>query len=73
MEYENEYEEMVCDFKRYAKQTLDLLVDAYKWKTMARYCDDDNMRMKYMQVSNTLFDLFMKEHNAMGEIFKSEE
>ena len=36
MEYE--YEEEVCNFKKYAKQTLDLMVDAYKWKAMANDC-----------------------------------
>ena len=72
MEYNNEYEDEVCDFKKYAKQTLDLIVDSYKWKTMAKHCDDANMRAKYMNVSNILFDLFMEEHNNIGEIFKEE-
>jgi hypothetical protein len=67
-----EYEEEVCDFKKYAKQTLDLLVDAYKWKKMAEHCDEEEMKSKYMQVSDTLFNLFMTEHNAIGSMFKGE-
>ncbi|MBR4486071.1 hypothetical protein IKS57_01705 [bacterium] len=67
---EHEYEEKVCEFKKYAKQTLDLMVDAYKWKVMAEECDSDEMRDKYMSVSNTLFDLFMTEHQAIGNMFK---
>lgn len=67
-----DYEERVCEFKKYAKQTLDLMIDAYKWKVMANDCDDEEMRQKYMMVSDTLFDLFMKEHNSIGEMFKSE-
>lgn len=67
-----EIEERVCDFKKYAKQTLDLMIDAYKWKIMAEECDDEEMKNKYMQVSNTLFDLFMVEHNNIGQMFKSE-
>ena len=70
MEYE--YEEEVCNFKKYAKQTLDLMVDAYKWKAMANDCEDEEMKTKYMQVSNTLFDLFMVEHNNIGAMFKGE-
>lgn len=70
MEYD--YEEEVCEFKRYAKQTLDLMVDAYKWKTMAKYCDDENMKQKYMNVSDTLFSMFMTEHNNIGAMFKGE-
>lgn len=67
-----EYEEKVCDFKKYAKQTLDLMVDSYKWKMMSKECDDEDMKAKYMNVSNTLFDLFMIEHNNIGEMFKEE-
>ena len=70
MEYE--YEEKVCEFKRYAKQTLDLMVDAYKWKMMAMECDSEEMKQKYMSVSNTLFELFMTEHNNIGKMFKGE-
>lgn len=66
------YEDIVCDFKKYAKQTLDLLVDAYKWKMMAKHCDKEEMKQKYMNVSNTLFDLFMVEHNNMGSMFKEQ-
>ena len=68
-----EYEEKVCSFKKYAKQTLDLMVDAYKWKMMAMDCDDTVMKEKYMTVSNTLFELFMVEHGNIGEMFKKEE
>ena len=39
-----EYEDRVCNFKKYAKQTLDLMVDAYKWKAMAMDCDDAVMK-----------------------------
>ena len=69
MEYE--YEE-ICEFKKYAKQTLDLMVDAYKWKVMAKHCDSQEMKNKYMHVSNTLMELFMTEHNSMGKMFKEE-
>ena len=67
-----EYEEKVCEFKRYAKQTLDLMVDAYKWKVMAEECEDSIMQQKYMQVSDTLFSMFMTEHNNIGQIFKGQ-
>lgn len=67
-----EYEDKVCEFKKYAKQTLDLMVDAYKWKQMAMNCDSEEMKQKYMGVSNTLFDLFMVEHNNIGAMFKEE-
>ena len=66
------YEEKVCEFKRYAKQTLDLMVDAYKWKTMAEECEDEKMKEKYMEVSHTLFNMFMVEHDNIGKIFKGE-
>ena len=69
MEYEHEE---VCEFKKYAKQTLDLMVDSYKWKVLAKYCSNHDMKMKYEQVSDTLMELFMEEHNRIGEMFKED-
>lgn len=69
MEYEHEE---VCEFKKYAKQTLDLMVDAYKWKIMAKHCESPEMRNKYMRVSDTLMELFMTEHNNIGEMFRED-
>ena len=67
-----DYEEKVSCFKRYIKQSMDLLEDAYKWKMMAKYCDDENMKQKYITVSNALFEMFMVEHNNIGNMFKEE-
>lgn len=69
MEYEHEE---ICEFKKYAKQTLDLMVDAYKWKVLAKYCDNHEMKMKYEHISETLMELFMEEHNRIGQMFKEE-
>lgn len=65
-----EYEEEVCSFKKYATQTLDLMIDSYKWKCMAKHCTDQDLKLKYLTVSNTLFDLFMKEHEHINAMFK---
>ena len=69
MEYEHEE---ICEFKKYAKQTLDLMIDAYKWKILAKHCSNHEMRNKYNQVSETLMDLFMAEHSRIGEMFREE-
>ncbi len=69
MEYEHEE---VCAFKKYATQTLDLMVDAYKWKVMAKHCDDHEIKAKYMHISDTLMELFMEEHNHMHTLFKKD-
>lgn len=71
MTYE-EIEEKICEFDLYIKQTMDLLKDAYRWKVMSEECETDNMAMKYKQVSDTLFELFMSEHNNMSKMFKGE-
>ena len=59
-------------FKKYAKQTLDLMVDAFRWKEMAKHCDNEEMKAKYMQVSETLYNMFMVEHNNIGNKFREE-
>ena len=64
------YEDKMCDFEKYLKQTMDLLKDAYKWKVMSEECENSEMKSKYMQVSNVLFELFMVEHNNIGAMFK---
>lgn len=67
-----EYEEKVCEFKKYAKQTLDLMVDAFRWKEMAKECETPDTKQKYMSVSDTLMSLFMTEHKNMQELFSKE-
>lgn len=68
-----EYEEKICNFKRYIKQTMDLLEDAYKWKMMAKECDNETMKATYMQVSDMLYQVFMTEHDNIGKMFRKEE
>lgn len=70
MEHYEEMEEQLCEFKKYLKMTMDLLVDSYKWLKLSEYADGDSDRMKYMQVSDTLYNMFMIEHNRIGEMFK---
>ena len=72
MKEHEEYEEKVCYFKRYVKQTMDLMVDAYKWKAMSEAADTEETKQKYMNISNMLFDMFMVEHNNIGKMFKGE-
>lgn len=71
MEHYEKIEEKICDFKKYTKQSLDLMVDAYRWKEMANECTDENMKNKYKQISDTLFELFMTEHKNMQDIFQN--
>lgn len=39
---------------------------------MAKHCDNEEMKAKYMQVSDTLFNLFMIEHANIDSMFKNE-
>ena len=71
MESYEKMEQDMCEFKKYIKMTNDLLVDAYKWLRLSQYADDEASRSKYKQISDTLYDMFMKEHQHIGEIFKS--
>ena len=61
----------MCEFKKYIKMTNDLLVDSYKWLRLSEYADDETSRCKYKQISDTLYDMFMEEHQHIGEMFKS--
>ena len=70
MENYEKMEEELCEFKRYIKMTMDLLVDAYKWLKLSDYAENEENKMKYKQVSDTLFGMFMAEHNNIGAKFK---
>lgn len=70
MEHYEQMEEELCEFKKYLKMTMDLLVDSYKWLKLSEYADSEPDRMKYKQVSDTLYEMFMVEHNAIGAKFK---
>ena len=72
MEHYEEMEEELCEFKKYLKMTMDLLVDSYKWLKLSEYADGDTDRAKYKQVSDTLFNMFMTEHNRIGDMFKQQ-
>lgn len=71
MESYEKMEQDMCEFKKYIKMTNDLLVDSYKWLRLSQYADDEVSRSKYKQISDTLYDMFMEEHQHIGEMFKS--
>lgn len=71
MESYDKMEQDMCEFKKYIKMTNDLLVDSYKWLRLCQYSDDEASRSKYKQISDTLYDMFMEEHQHIGEMFKS--
>ena len=70
MEYYEKMEEELCEFKKYIKMVMDLLIDSYKWLKLSEYSDSEENTIKYKQVSDTLFNMFMTEHNTIGAKFK---
>ena len=72
MEYYEEMEEELCEFKKYLKMTMDLLVDSYKWLKLSEYADGDEDKAKYKQVSDMLYQMFLVEHDRIGKKFKGE-
>ena len=67
-----EWADKVCEFKKYTKQTLDLMTDAFKWKMMGEYSEDDEMKNKYMMVANSLFDMYVKENNNIMNKYREQ-
>ena len=58
-------EEELKETKVYAKRVIDLWVDAKKWKMLAKMTDNDEDYNKYMNISNTLMEMFTKEIQDM--------
>ena len=62
--YEKLEEELKAT-KAYAKRVIDLWADAKKWKMLAKMTDNDEDYNKYMNISNTLMEMFTKEIQDM--------
>lgn len=58
-------EEELKETKAYAKRVIDLWADAKKWKMLAKMTGNDEDYNKYMNVSNTLMEMFTKEIQNM--------
>ena len=58
-------EEELKETKAYAKRVIDLWADAKKWKMLAKMTDNNEDYNKYMNVSNTLMEMFTKEIQDM--------
>lgn len=65
MDNYDKLEEELKETKAYAKRVIDLWADAKKWKMLAKMTDNDEDYNKYMNVSNTLMEMFMKEIQDM--------
>ena len=72
MEYYEEMEEKLHEFKKYLKLTMDLLCDSFKWLKLSQYAESEQDKVKYKQVSDNLYEMFMVEHEAIGNMFKEE-
>ena len=58
-------EEELKETKAYAKRVIDLWADAKKWKMLPKMTDNDEDYNKYMNISNTLMEMFTKEIQNM--------
>lgn len=58
-------------FKKYLKMTNDLLCDAKKWEILSNYVEDQTAKQNYDELSKKLFNMFMEQHQKIGEMFKN--
>ena len=65
MESYEKLEEELKETKAYAKRVIDLWADSKKWKMLAKMTDNDEDYNKYMNISDTLMDMFTKEIQNM--------
>ena len=65
MDNYDKLEEELRETKTYAKRVIDLFCDSKKWKALAKMTDNDEDYNKYMNISNTLMEMFTKEIQDM--------
>ena len=67
------YEEEMKNFNKRVYRAMDLLKDSAKYKCMVKYySNNEEDRKRYTEISKTLLDLFMLEHESIDEYFKDE-
>ena len=64
-------EQDMCEFKKYIKMTNDLLVDSKKWDILSKYSENIEDKENYKKLSETLYNMFMEQHQKIMQMFKS--
>ena len=72
MEHYEKREHEGCEFKKYVKMTMDLMVDSYKWRKLSEYAEDYESKEKYNRISKNLHDMFIEEHENLMKMYKGE-
>lgn len=58
-------EEELKETKAYARRVIDLWADSRKWATLAKMANTDEEYNKYMNIANTLKEMFNNEIQNM--------
>lgn len=58
-------EEELKETKAYARRVIDLWVDSRKWAALAKMANTDEEYSKYMNIANTLKEMFNNEIQNM--------
>ena len=64
-------EQDMCEFKKYIKMTNDLLCDSKKWDILSKYSENIEDKENYKKLSETLYNMFMEQHQKIMQMFKS--
>lgn len=68
---EYESEDVKC-FEMSMKQTVDLLLDSYKWKKLSQCNKNPETQQKYRQISEMLYSTFLEEHKRIMDMYKKD-
>ena len=71
MESYERMEQDMCEFKKYIKMTNDLLCDSKKWDILSKYSENIEDKENYKKLSETLYNMFMEQHQKIMQMFKS--
>ena len=72
MESYERMEQDMCEFKKYIKMTNDLLCDSKKWDILSKYSENIEDKENYKKLSETLYNMFMEQHQKIMKMFKNE-
>lgn len=59
-----------CHFESYANQATDLLIDSFKWLRLSQHTDDEETRVRYRKIAETLHSLYQEECAHLRQLYK---
>ena len=72
MESYERMEQDMFESKKNIKMNNDIMYDSKKWDILSKYSENIEDKENYKKLSETLYNMFMEQHQKIMQMFKNE-